>query len=118
MNIRTQLKDLRKRHGLTQVELARKIGVGDQTVGAWERGRTAITLEDACKLADLYGIPLDTLVERDDFPGENSSQDIKYCVMCLEEMSPEHRANVFSIVEALYKSDSIIEFITDNKTVV
>lgn len=117
MNIRKQLKDLRKRHGLTQVELARKIGVGDQTVGAWERGRTAITLEDACKLADLYKISLDSLVDRNDFLNDHSSQEIRYYMTCLEEMTPEHRANVFDIVEALHRSDAIIEFINDNKTV-
>lgn len=38
------LKQMRQRVGLTQVELARRIGVSDRAVRAWEKGEYPPTL--------------------------------------------------------------------------
>jgi putative transcriptional regulator len=38
-----ELRDLRKRLGLTQVELAEKVGVASNTVARWERGELGIS---------------------------------------------------------------------------
>ncbi len=60
-----QLRRLRVEAGLSQTQLAEKVGVSLKTVGNWERGETAITLEDAyncavaldCTPNDLCGWP-------------------------------------------------------------
>ena len=50
-----QLRKIRKTKGMTQAELAREIGTTDRVVGAWERGETGLTLEDACDVARALG---------------------------------------------------------------
>lgn len=57
---------LRDRAGLTQVEIAQKIGVARQTVAKWETHAALPDLENAQRLADLFDVSLDSLVSHDD----------------------------------------------------
>ncbi len=57
---------LRTRNGLTQEELALKVGVARQTVAKWESGEAIPDLDNACKLAGLFDVSLDSLVHHDE----------------------------------------------------
>lgn len=57
--IRTQ----REQSGLTQAELARRIGVTRQTLIAIEQGRYSPTLELAFQIARTFGVGLDDLFQ-------------------------------------------------------
>lgn len=63
-----QLRKLRKEAGLTQGELAQKIGTTLRVVSAWERGETDLPLDYAIDLADLFHCSLDALAGRDQRP--------------------------------------------------
>lgn len=52
---------LRREQGLTQDELALKVGVTRQTVSKWERGVIAPSTVNLIALGRLYGVPLDEL---------------------------------------------------------
>ncbi|MBQ8171314.1 MAG: helix-turn-helix domain-containing protein [Oscillospiraceae bacterium] len=54
----------RKQCGLTQEEVAEKLGVSRQAVAKWERGETAPDIEFCIKLAELYGTTVDALVSK------------------------------------------------------
>lgn len=65
MSLGEHLFCARKKKGLSQEEVAEKLGISRQTVSKWE---TDETLPDICqskKLAVLYGLSLDELVEFD-----------------------------------------------------
>ena len=65
MGLGNHLFHARKKKGLSQEEVAEKLGISRQTVSKWE---TDETLPDICqskKLAVLYGLSLDELVEFD-----------------------------------------------------
>ena len=65
MSLGNHLFDARKKKGLSQEEVAQKLGISRQTVSKWE---TDETLPDICqskRLAVLYGLSLDELVEFD-----------------------------------------------------
>lgn len=55
----------RKKSGLSQEEVAAKLGVSRQTVSKWELGETLPDIQQAKKLSTLYHITLDELVELD-----------------------------------------------------
>ena len=59
------LRTERSNHGFTQKSLASAISVNESTVGAWEGNGGSIGLEEAWRIADLYGISLDQLAGRD-----------------------------------------------------
>lgn len=68
----SRLKMFRKQQGLTQEEIAEKLGVSRQAVAKWERGETMPDIESCIKLADIYETTVDMLVRdiREDHPGD------------------------------------------------
>lgn len=62
--MKLMLKQLRKSSGITQTELANRIGTTMRVVSAWERGETSLPFEDAALIADVLGCSLDELAGR------------------------------------------------------
>ena len=64
MNIETanRLLQYRKQVGLSQEELAEKIGVSRQAVSKWERSEASPDTDNLIVLAELYGVSLDELL--------------------------------------------------------
>lgn len=56
------IKQHREAVGLTQTQLAESLFVSFQAISAWERGVTPPDLENICRLAEFFGVTLDTLV--------------------------------------------------------
>ena len=59
--MRISLEAARKNRGLTQSQVADRIGVSKATIVNWEKGRTRISYLVLTKLSNLYGIPLENL---------------------------------------------------------
>lgn len=57
------LTDLRKRSGMTQQLLARRLGVTDKAVSKWENGRSKPALTQLRKLSEIFRISVDELVK-------------------------------------------------------
>ena len=55
----------RKRSGLSQEGVAEKLGVSRQTVSKWETGETVPDIYQSKKMARLYGVSLDELIDFD-----------------------------------------------------
>ncbi|MCH5180240.1 MAG: helix-turn-helix domain-containing protein [Erysipelotrichales bacterium] len=68
MNIVTanKLFELRKKSGLSQEELADKIGVSRQAVSKWERAEASPDTDNLIALANLYNISLDELIGKEE----------------------------------------------------
>lgn len=62
-NLSKNLKELRKQFGYTQTYVAKQIGITCQSYQAYEWGVTVPTLQNFIKLAKLYDVSLDELVE-------------------------------------------------------
>ena len=58
-----ELRAHRAKKNVTQREVAEAIGANQSTVGMWEQ-RAGVSLEDAWRLADYYGVSLDQLAGR------------------------------------------------------
>ena len=57
-----QLRALRRQHGLSQAELAERIGVHQTAISQWEKGRTSPDRRSLMKLAKVLGVSCDTLL--------------------------------------------------------
>lgn len=53
---------LRKEQGMTQAELARALGVSQQTVFAYELGDRRVSVLMVVKLAKIFGMPIEELL--------------------------------------------------------
>ena len=65
MNLGESLFGARKNTGLTQEAVAEKLGVSRQTVSKWETGETLPDIRQSKRLAVLYGMTLDELIDFD-----------------------------------------------------
>lgn len=54
---------LRKQHGMTQLELAEKMGVTDKAVSKWERDLSCPDINSIPKLAEILGVSVEELMQ-------------------------------------------------------
>lgn len=66
IEIANRLVELRKKSGLSQEELAAKLGLSRQAVSKWERAEASPDTDNLICLAKLYGVSLDTLLNTDE----------------------------------------------------
>lgn len=59
-----RLRELRNKSGLTQNEIAAKLGVSGQTILNWENGIYEPKINQLIQLADLFNVSVDYLIER------------------------------------------------------
>lgn len=65
MNLGNHLFHARKKSGLSQEEVAEKLGVSRQTVSKWETDETVPDIRQSKKMAVLYKMSLDELIDFD-----------------------------------------------------
>lgn len=66
-NQETNLKKLRKEYGYTQGALAEKIGCTEKTLRSWESGENLPGTYHLLKLADLFHVSTDYILDRSEF---------------------------------------------------
>ena len=59
----TMISELRKQHGMTQLELAEKMGVTDKAVSKWERDLSCPDINSLPNLAQVLGVSVEELMQ-------------------------------------------------------
>ena len=59
----TMIAELRKQHGMTQLELAEKMGVTDKAVSKWERDLSCPDINSIPSLAEILGVSVEELMQ-------------------------------------------------------
>lgn len=96
------LKDLRKKAGLTQDELAKKIGISKRTLAYWEKGESNIKPEKAKLLADYFNVQVPYLLgySKIRYGAEQITKAIKESVSRKnEQLNNEQLENTIKICE-------------------
>ena len=65
MSLGSNLYNARKKSGLSQEEVAERLGVSRQTISKWETDETLPDIRQSKKLSTLYHMTLDELVDFD-----------------------------------------------------
>lgn len=65
MDVGNKIASLRKKHHLSQEDLAEKVGVTRQTISKWELGETTPDIQQALNLSKIFDISLDELMNND-----------------------------------------------------
>ncbi len=63
MEIGKKIMELRKKSGLSQEELAERVGVARQTISKWELGETSPDLKQSKELSKIFKVSLDELTD-------------------------------------------------------
>lgn len=99
------LKYLRKKHQLSQEELAEKLGVSRQSVAKWENGETLPDIIKCQELAIIFGVTVDNLInysfEAEDVIENNVDGKYVFGIVKVGERGqvviPKHARKVFDI---------------------
>lgn len=77
MNISDRIQEFRKAKGISQEELADKIGVSRQAVSKWESGQSLPELDKIILISEYFGVTTDQLLKGADAPkpGEHRQPD-------------------------------------------
>ena len=59
----TMIATMRKENGMTQLQLAEKMGVTDKAVSKWERDLSFPDINSIPKLADVFNVTVDELMQ-------------------------------------------------------
>ena len=96
MDQATRIRLARQRAGLTQAQLASRLGVRQSAVSQWEKGRVSPELETRIKLAALLRMPLsDVLPEVTSVPDDAfRDPQVLRLVANFVELPPDTRASI------------------------
>ena len=109
MAFRLLLRQIRKSSGMTQSELASKVGVSERILGSWERGETGLTLDYACKCAVALGCtPNDLCGWYEDHPRESRSESTnpyaQELMDCFDGSSQEGRRTIINVARSMLET--------------
>lgn len=89
MKLNEQIGTYRRQKGMTQEELAGKLGVTGQAVSKWESGQCCPDVALLPTLADIFGVTIDTLMGReapDSFAGLYANTKAYFSAVSEEEL--------------------------------
>lgn len=101
MSFGEKLQSLRKDKGLSQEQLAAKLGVSRQAVSKWELDSSLPDTVNVIQIAELFGVSLDYLLKEDvQKPGKNNTSiiDEKPAPFIKNKGLLAFRLGVFSLV--------------------
>jgi len=108
MNIGNQIRHFRKQQGITQEELAQKIGVRQYSIARWEKGHNNPTPEKIGKIAEVLGVALGDLygiVEKSKTVISKAPKNKRVGKMqeVFEKLPPDKQRAILSHAKALLK---------------
>ena len=68
--IRKNIITLRKKQGLTQIDLAKQINFSDKAVSRWEKGEVVPDVETLQSLSNVFEVPLSYMIEEHNYEKE------------------------------------------------
>ena len=78
-----RIADLRKKSGMTQAELAGKLNVTDKAVSKWERDISCPDISLLPKIAALFSISLDELMQGASYEKQNQEESRKDLIVLI-----------------------------------
>jgi len=85
----------RSAKGLTQEDVAKSIGVEQETISRFERGATLPTLTRLIDIAELLEVPLDQLVRSGSLRSVDGASEI---ISMLQQLGPQNRVWVLDLM--------------------
>lgn len=122
VKIGRNIAKMRKEKGMTQMEMADKMGVSYQAVSNWERGETMPDISKLPELAEIFEVSIDHILENQKgssivhtFVHHNTSEFLKNNEVTVEDFSAiapilkaEHADEVFEHIKTKFKIQDMI----------
>jgi transcriptional regulator with XRE-family HTH domain len=98
----SQLRELRLKHGWSQLEVARQVGVERTLIGNYEQGLNYPSIPVLQKLTRLFGVTVDYLLNGDDKPiqGFQDRELLDFCLQA-DKLDYSSRSALKRVIEGL-----------------
>ncbi len=98
-----KILQLRKEQGWSQPQLGRMIGTSGAIIGRYERGEITPSIEVARKLANAFGVTVDSLINERDLPEILSDQEMLQRWKALADLDEEDREKILYLIDGLIR---------------
>ena len=92
LNIADRIQYLREKNGMTQTDLAKKLGISRSAVNSWEMSISTPSLNNVVEMTRIFGASADYILSRTD-----------RVTVDITELDNEKRELVFKLVDCLKK---------------
>ena len=116
-NLGEHIKTLRKERGLQQKEVAVEVGIDQSNYSKIENGRREPSVTVLKKLADLFGVSVDYIIEpNEDLPKEVIIEDktINEKLRLISQLDEEDKNMVFRMIDKMLTTKKFKEFFDKN----
>ncbi len=103
MGISDKILALRKEHGWSQQQLAKKIGTSGPIIGRYERGEMTPSVEVAKKLAVIFDVTLDYLVDDTGNLTEIKDKTILNRIIEIEKLENQDKKTIIHVIDSLLR---------------
>lgn len=100
-----RIAQLRKRNNWSQTELAKKINASREAIGKYERNEAVPSVETAKKIADVFEVTLDYLVDEAATPAFDKKTVSR--IKDIQLLKEEDRKHVFALLDAFLERTKI-----------
>ncbi|MBO5109958.1 MAG: helix-turn-helix transcriptional regulator [Clostridia bacterium] len=108
MKIGSKIKELRKRRGITQEQLANSIGISFQAVSKWENGIALPDITLAPMLANYFGVSMDELFDYNRSDIEREIEEITEESWKYRETDPDEGRRILEAGLLKYPDNDIL----------
>jgi transcriptional regulator with XRE-family HTH domain len=98
-----RLLTLRKQEGWSQPDLGKKIGTSGAIIGRYERGEITPSIGVAKKLAEAFGVTLDSLVGDNSVPNILQDQTMLMRWQEIDALEQPERDRILSVLDSLVR---------------
>ena len=101
IDIANKITLLRKKHNLSQTELAKIVGCSREIISKYEKDNVMPSIETAKKIADAFEVTLDYLVGE----GQNATFDKKMLqrIQLMQNMEEKEKSQLLNIIDAVIR---------------
>jgi len=97
MDFGSLVSELRKQKGISQIDLASKLGIHKNVLGIYERNEVFPSIDIARRVADILDVSLDYLTGKDDVQIDKITSTRILEVSKFDEQDKNH---IFSVIDA------------------
>ena len=117
MNLADNIKAIREEKGLKQIEVADHIGVDKSAYSKIEKGLRALTVEELQKMAQLFNMTTDQIINYDGkMPKEVVIED-KTAVeqmRLIQQLEEEDKQTIFKLIDKMLTNKKFKDFFNKN----
>jgi len=105
MDIGIQIIRLRKQKGISQTELAEQVGASRDIIGKYEREEVVPSVEMAKKIAEVFEVTLDFLVDQDSLAALD--RETLQRIQAIQELNEPIQQSLIDVIDACIRDAQI-----------